>query len=98
MAGVTVELDEELVAVLRGHDRPVEDAARELMVMELYRRHELSRGKAAEVLGMSLADFLDLAGKLGVPYFNWTEDEWEAERRAIEELVRSHPSSRTPVP
>lgn len=92
MGGVTLELDEEWVEVLRLLDQPVERAARELMVMELYRRHEISRGKAASLLGMRLADFLDLAGSLGIPYVEYTEEEWAAEMRAVEETVRLHQS------
>jgi len=98
MAGTTIELDEKLVEVLPRLGRPIEDAARELMVMELYRRTEISRGKAAELLGMRLADFLDVAGGLGIPYiFDMTEEEWAAERRVIEEMAREYRSSVTPA-
>jgi predicted HTH domain antitoxin len=81
---VTVRLDDELVAVMDQLDDTIDDVARELIVMELYRRHVLSRGKAAELLGMSLLDFLRHASSLGIPYIDLSIDEWEAERKLIE--------------
>ena len=84
MSSVTLELDEELVAVLREQDQPVERAARELIVLELYRRGAMSGGKAARLLGMPRLDFIRHASGLGIPYFQMSEDEWEAELRRIE--------------
>jgi predicted HTH domain antitoxin len=77
-----LDLDDDLVAVLRRQDASIEDAARELMVMELYRRGAVSRGKAAELLGMPLVDFLRRANELGIPYFNYTDEEFAAELAA----------------
>jgi hypothetical protein len=46
MGSVHVELDQDLVAVLEELHRPVKEAARELIVLELYRQGELTSGKA----------------------------------------------------
>lgn len=53
MGTVTLELDENLVAALQLLDQPIQQAARELIVLELYRRAVISSGKAAKLLGMS---------------------------------------------
>lgn len=53
MGAVHVELDQDLVAVLVELHRPVKEAARELIVLELYRQGELSSGKAAQLLGVA---------------------------------------------
>lgn len=95
MSTVPVRLDEDLAALLRRPDRSAEDGARELIVTELYRRGAVSRGRAAELLGMSLETFLRYAGKLGIPYIDFTEDEWEAEKRAVRELSATLPRSPT---
>jgi predicted HTH domain antitoxin len=79
---VHLDLDDELVALLRRHDPSIERAARELMVMELYRRGAVSRGKAAALLGMPLVAFLQRANELGIPYFNYTDEEFAAELAA----------------
>jgi hypothetical protein len=76
---VTLELDDDLVAVLQGMNVSVSRAARELIVLELYRRAEISVGRAAELLNMPLLDFIRYSGTLGIPYIDMTSDEWEGE-------------------
>ena len=95
MAILQLELADDLLEVLRMQGEPLERVARELMVLELYRRSEISRGKAAELLGMRLVEFLDYAGALGIPYVEYTEEEWAAELASVDELVRSLRSSPT---
>lgn len=86
MSTVSLDLEEDLVALLRQSNQPVQRAARELMVLELYRRGTISSGKAAELLGMSRWEFIHHTSHLGIPYFVMTEDEWEAERKRSETL------------
>lgn len=69
MGPVQVELDQDLVAVLEELHRPVKEAARELIVLELYRQGELSSGKAAQLLGLEREDFIRRASAQGIPYF-----------------------------
>lgn len=80
MSMVTVELEDDLVALLHQTNQPLQQAMRELMVLELYRRGTLSSGKAAELLAMPRWEFVRHASQLGIPFFEMTEDEWEAER------------------
>jgi predicted HTH domain antitoxin len=86
MTTLSVELDPELVTLLEGLDRPIQESARELIVLELYRRGAISSGKAAQLLGVPRHSFLDLASRLGVPYFGLTGAELEQERRDSESL------------
>ena len=86
MTSVSVELDEALLEVLRLLDQPVEQSSRELMVLELYRRHAISAGKAAALLGMDRLDFIRYSGRLGIPFIDMTEEEWEAELQRVERL------------
>jgi predicted HTH domain antitoxin len=97
MGTVKVELDEALASLLQEEDRSIEQAARELIVMELYRRATISRGRAAGLLEMPLLDFLLRASALGIPYVEYTEAEWAAELRSVEEVVRERRSSRMPA-
>ena len=89
MSSVTMELDGELAALLRAQGQPVERAARELMVLELYRRGTVSSGKAAQLLGMDRFDFIRHASALGIPFIDMTEEEWAAEVRLVRSLQRS---------
>ncbi len=82
MSSVTLELDDDLVALLQESGLPVERAALEAMVMDLHRRAVISRGRAAAVIGMPLVAFIRRAAEYGIPYFNFDQDEWEAELAA----------------
>jgi len=44
-----VALDDDVVAALQQLNQPLEQAARECIVLELYRRGTISSGKAAEL-------------------------------------------------
>ena len=46
----------------------------------------ISIGRAAELLHLSPDRFPEVAAAHGVPYFEMTDGEWEAERRAAERL------------
>jgi predicted HTH domain antitoxin len=76
---ITLDLDEELAGLLAKLGQPVQAAARELIVVELYRRNLISSGKAAALLGIPRLTFIQRASQLGIPYFRFTDDEWNAE-------------------
>ena len=80
MSTVTLNLEEDLVTLLHHQsDQPVQKAIKEMIVLELYRRGTISSGKAAELLGMAKIGFIRYASALGIPYFQFTEEELEAE-------------------
>lgn len=86
MATIPVDLPEDVARQLRDGERPVERAALELIVLELYRRRSVSSGKAARLLGMDRFDFIRHPSTLGIPFLDMTKEEWEAEAERIEEL------------
>jgi predicted HTH domain antitoxin len=67
MGVVPVELDQDLVALLEELQRPAKQAARELIVLELYRQGEVSSGRAAQLLGMEREEFIRHASEQGIP-------------------------------
>jgi len=86
MSDVKIDIDEALAALLHQTNQPVQEAARERIVLELYRRGSVSSGKAAELLDTSRLAFLQRASRLGIPFFDMTEDEWAAEQASLKEL------------
>ncbi len=86
MNTVRFDMEEDVVTLLHQFNQPVRQTARELIVLELYRRGTISSGKAAELLGMARQEFIHHASSLGIPYFAMSEDEWETERRRSEAL------------
>ena len=86
MRPVPVELDQDLVAVLEELRRPVKEAARELIVLELYRQGELSSGKAAQLLGLEREDFIRQASAKGIPYFQLRGEDLQRELDASKQF------------
>jgi predicted HTH domain antitoxin len=82
----TAELDDDLAELLEGEEQPLQQTTREMLVVELYRRRTVSSGKAAQLLGMPRLTFIQHASRLGIPYFDMTKDEWEAEKAAAKSL------------
>ena len=79
MTTLQIELADEVVELLARRGRPPRGEASELIVLDLYRRHEVSSGRAAELMGIDKGDFLRRAGRAGIPFIDMTEEELQAE-------------------
>ena len=86
MTTIQLELEDDLIVLLRADNEPIEQAAREAIVLELYRRRAISSGKAAEVLGMRLEDFIVRSSRLGIPFFDMSKEELEEELKTLRTL------------
>ncbi len=68
--------------LLNGIDEPhLRTLAREALYAKLYEQGIISSGRAAELLGITRWDFLDLLGRYGVSYFDDAIDQDEAAGR-----------------
>ncbi len=81
---ITVQLERELWELFWPFHQHPEQAVKEIAVPELYRRREISSGKAAELLGMERLEFIRYAARLGSPYFDLDETELAEEVRQVE--------------
>ncbi|MBV9467713.1 MAG: UPF0175 family protein [Abitibacteriaceae bacterium] len=86
MNTISLDLEEDIAALLKATNQPVQDAAREFIILELYRRASISSGKAAELLDMSRWEFVRYASRLGIAFFDMTADEWQHERLQAQAL------------
>lgn len=86
MSTVTLELDQDVIAILEQQHRPIGEAARDVIVFELYRRGSLSSGKASQLLALPRYEFIQRASQLGIPYFRFTEQELKDELQQSESL------------
>jgi hypothetical protein len=84
----TVELEDELAALLE-QEKPLDQAARETIVMGLFRRGRLSIGKACELLYLDRVAFAQRAAELDIPYFQMTREDWAAEQASIDSWPQS---------
>jgi hypothetical protein len=82
----TLHLDDDLVAVMRLVDEPLDRFAREAIVLGLHRRGSISSGKAAELMGMDRLTYIRYAGERGIPYIDMTPEEWAAEMNSLDDM------------
>lgn len=86
MSQIQINVDESVTELLGDSPEQIERTALEMIVLELYRRHEISVGRAAEILGLDLLAFIRWSGSLGIPYLDMTPEEWQQELRILDKL------------
>ncbi len=87
MSTTHLELGSEWVNVLRPlSDRSLDNFVKELAVLELYRRHLISGGKAAELLDMERFEFIRYASRLGISFMDMSPEEMEQEAALVQIL------------
>jgi len=72
-----LELPEEIFAQIEGPE--IEKRVKEALVMDLLREHQLSQGKASELLGLSRHELFDLMARHHVPVIDLSADELKSE-------------------
>lgn len=75
---VQVELPSEVLDDF-GSAAAAAEHLRQFAVLDLVKRRKISRGKAAELLGISYCDILDLMAEWDIPVFDLTEEELDQE-------------------
>ena len=86
MSEIRLQVDENLLGLLGDSPEQIERHALEMIVLELYRRHTISAGRAAIILGMDKYAFIRWSGSLGIPFFDMSKEDWEEELRTLESL------------
>ena len=86
---VTLDLPGDMLGALDVPQVHVETRMRELIALELFREGRISSGKAAEILGVSKSEFIQLLAQRGVAYFTESADELRSDTNAVEALMRS---------
>lgn len=82
MATLTLEVPEELVSLI-GSSEAAATRAKESLVLDLLREGRISQGKAAQLLGLTRYDILDLMAQHQIPSGPATAEEM---RQEIEDL------------
>jgi len=87
---VEIELPRNLLAALKIPESDLGRQAREWVLLELFQEGKISAGKAAEVLGLSKAQFIELLSHRNLPYLD--ADLKELEREVAAAAAASRPS------
>lgn len=73
---VQIALPRELLVALDISTLEATRRAQEWVILELYREESISAGKAAEILGMSKLEFIELLNSREIPYLDLDPASW----------------------
>jgi predicted HTH domain antitoxin len=85
MKSIEILVPEEIVNLL-GSEEAVRQGAREAFIFDLVRRGKVSKGTAAELLGISLWELPDLIAQYQMPSFSYSQEELERDLETLREL------------
>jgi predicted HTH domain antitoxin len=86
----TVTLEVTLPKKLLAYGMGKDDVTREVgkwLVFSLFRAERVSSGKAASLLGMTRREFLELLHREGIAYFDYSEEDMQAEFASARDLI-----------
>ena len=91
MTRVEIEIPEEIVPYTVLEDKEAQLTRNAMLVYPYIKNGVMSHGRAAEMLGIHKIDLIQLYGKLGMPFFDGTEDEPQFDEiQAIAEAKQDH--------
>lgn len=86
MKSVTLQLPDEIAELL---DSEVREAGfSQTLALALVLQGKLGAGRAAQLLGMHLTDFVQLMASHGIPYYSYDVDDWQAEEHTLQEHLK----------
>ncbi len=84
---LSLKLPQELIPILEANEAELEGRILELIVLELVRQQRISTGKAAELLGISKWEFVQLLGQNKIPYFTESSKELVAQVETVQRIL-----------
>jgi predicted HTH domain antitoxin len=58
-------------------------ANKEERVLKLFKEGKISSGYGAKLLGLNLADFMDLLKEKGIPFTQYTKEDWDKIKKQL---------------
>lgn len=86
MKTLSVSLDFAVDVPFEIKDEEVQKTLKKLFVLHLFKTGRISSGKAAEMLGITKYEMLEIIYSEGIPYFDYDEGEIRKEFEALREL------------
>ena len=86
MTKIEIDVPEEIVPFAVLEDKEAQITRNAMLVYPYIKNGAISHGKAAEMLGIQKMDLIVLYGKLGLPYFDETEEEFEEDLIVLKKL------------
>lgn len=79
LKSVSIEFPEEVIELYE--EEELKNSVRKWSVLELVKNGKLSSGKAAEILGMTKWDFMELMSEYDIPMANFPPEELEKQAK-----------------
>lgn len=87
MKVIGIEIPEEIIDLLGEEETRKE--AKEAFVLDLLRRGKISKGKTAELIGISLWDLPGFLAKYRIPWFDYSKEDLQKDIDTLKDLERS---------
>ena len=68
-------------------DDTTEEMRKALLLYPSIANNAISHGKAAELLGMNKMNLIEMYSRLGIPYLDMTDEEFEEEIQTVKRLA-----------
>ena len=88
MKAIEIPIPEEIVNLL-GSEDVVRKEAYQAFIFDLVRRGKISKGKVAELLGISLWELPELITQYQMPWFSYSPEELEKDVETLRQFKRS---------
>ena len=86
MIKVEIDVPEEIVPYIVLEDKEAQIIRNAMLIYPYIKSGDISHGKAAEMLGLHKIDLITLYGKLDLPYFDETGEEFEEDLTVLKKL------------
>lgn len=83
---VQIDVPEDIIPFTVLDDIEAQNTRNAMLVYPFIKNGAISHGKAAEMLGLHKIDLITLYGKLGLPYFDETAEEFEKDLDVLKKL------------
>ena len=81
MKTISIEFPEEIIELFG--EEELKSSVRKLSVLDLVKKGKLSSGKAAEILGITRWDFMELMSEYDIPIASFPPEELERQAKEI---------------
>ncbi|MCS6903070.1 MAG: UPF0175 family protein [Candidatus Bipolaricaulota bacterium] len=92
MPKVTLDLDpekyQELLEVFDFSPKKLSAKLKETLAIMLFQTGRVSLGKAAELADLSLTEMIERLVQLGIPVYEYDEEEWAIEKKSLHQWKR----------
>lgn len=87
MTMISIELNVPAEARTYVMDKTTEKVRNALLLYPSIVNDTISHGRAAELLGISKMELIELYGSLGIPYLDMADEEFEEEMQTVKRIV-----------